>query len=806
MASTKQVPTDLQSLMDNPENVNFSLLGFPFVTKLSFEPLYTRYKEQLAKNKHSSFLYLQEDIVKTLDYVPELLQPIEDYNVLKKYKQTVELVMATLFPVAEMETTIAAAAKPYDTQPIFSTSEFERLIRFDQFEQCDRHAMDLGKTYNAYKRILKEFYGRSVNIKKPMVFTFIDEKTKLKKYYKLSINDTLFKIVNKGPVKPLTEEELDHLMDNFTDLNLWMEKIPPENFEFHGLATFDFTDVTEQEAMSELRYQLLDRSAVVTSSGFNKLQANLRDLFGLNKLKLGLISFTSENQGEFETGRKIWNSMVHDIEDMECSDYTGSPYDFACTEKKPIVVSDTKNVTGTERFKKIMRDQKIRSLIVAPLIYDDKFIGILEMASNKANDFDAFSMIKVKHLVSLFSLTVQRSLDELESQIETIIREEYTAIHPTVAWKFESAASKILDSRLKGEEVESEPIVFENVYPLFGLSDIRGSSTQRNNAIKDDLVEHLNLAKKVINQAMFQQPLPILDQLKFRMNQRIQKVKKGLNSGDEVGILEFIRNDVEPIFDYLVKNDFYLADTLHRYNTALNADYGTLYKKRKDFEDSLTRINLAISNYLDTEDEKAQGMFPHYFEKYKTDGVEYNIYVGNSIVPRREYHELHLKNLRLWQLKIMCEVARLTNNVKSEIKMQLDTTHLILVQSSPLSIRFRQDEKKFDVDGAYNIRYEIVKKRIDKALIKDSNERLTQPGTIAIVYAQNKEAHEYGQYIEYLQSKGYLQQKVEYLELEELQGASGLKALRVHVNMGEHSAKSKVDEKNIKLAVSKMVS
>ena len=37
MASTRQVPTDLQSLMNNPENVNFSLLGFPFVTKLSFD-------------------------------------------------------------------------------------------------------------------------------------------------------------------------------------------------------------------------------------------------------------------------------------------------------------------------------------------------------------------------------------------------------------------------------------------------------------------------------------------------------------------------------------------------------------------------------------------------------------------------------------------------------------------------------------------------------------------------------------------------------------------------------------------------
>jgi hypothetical protein len=90
------------------------------------------------------------------------------------------------------------------------------------------------------------------------------------------------------------------------------------------------------------------------------------------------------------------------------------------------------------------------------------------------------------------------------------------------------------------------------------------------------------------------------------------------------------------------------------------------------------------------------------------------------------------------------------------------------------------DEKKFDVDGAYNIRYEIIKKRIDKAHIKGTNERLTVPGKIAIVYSQDKDAKEYKKYIKYLQSKKLLG-KVEKLELEDLQGVLGLKALRVEV-------------------------
>ena len=105
-----------------------------------------------------------------------------------------------------------------------------------------------------------------------------------------------------------------------------------------------------------------------------------------------------------------------------------------------------------------------------------------------------------------------------------------------------------------------------------------------------------------------------------------------------------------------------------------------------------------------------------------------------------------------------------------------------MVQDTPLSIRFRPDERRFDVDGAYDIRHEIIKKRVDKAMIKGRSERLTQPGKIAIVYSQRQEAHEYLEYIDYLQTTGYLKDEIERLELQELQGVSGLKALRVAVD------------------------
>ena len=147
-------------------------------------------------------------------------------------------------------------------------------------------------------------------------------------------------------------------------------------------------------------------------------------------------------------------------------------------------------------------------------------------------------------------------------------------------------------------------------------------------------------------------------------------------------------------------------------------------------------------------------MFPHYFEKQKTDGVDFSLYVGAALLEDGVFDPLYLKNLRLWQLMVACGIAMRAERLKDQLPIPLETTRLVLVQNAPLSIRFRFDEKRFDVDGAYNVRYEIIKKRIDKANVRNSQERLTQPGKIAIVYSHPTEAVEYRQYIEYLQRLG----------------------------------------------------
>ena len=64
------------------------------------------------------------------------------------------------------------------------------------------------------------------------------------------------------------------------------------------------------------------------------------------------------------------------------------------------------------------------------------------------------------------------------------------------------------------------------------------------------------------------------------------------------------------------------------YENSLILNWGLYTETEKSYDESVTLINETISTYLDRQQEIAQKVVPHYFEKYKTDGVDYNIYVG----------------------------------------------------------------------------------------------------------------------------------------------------------------------------------
>ena len=331
------------------------------------------------------------------------------------------------------------------------------------------------------------------------------------------------------------------------------------------------------------------------------------------------------------------------------------------------------------------------------------------------------------------------------------------------------------------KEPELDTIIFKDVYPLYGAIDIRNSSVERNNAAREDIMYWLDLLIQTFNRLKQNHQLALIDEMIFKTKKWISNVKESLTTAEEYRLTNFLETEVMPLLQHLKKIKPGSAIIVDEFIEALDEKTGKAYENRRNLETSMQLINRAIINYLDLMKAELQEIYPCYFEKFRTDGVEYDIYIGQSIAPDMPFDVLYLRNLRLWQLKSMVAIYKMVEGLQHEMPRPLRITQLIYINADTIDISFRNDEKRFDVEGSYNIRYQVIKKRIDKVHLKGTSERLTQPGKIALVYFNNKEAEEYASYINFLQEQNILEDNLEYLELEELQGVHGLKALRVGV-------------------------
>ncbi|WBX77170.1 GAF domain-containing protein [Tenacibaculum ovolyticum] len=764
----------------------FKNIELPLQLNISFARIYTMLKEYASDNfKDHPFNISANLLVKEVEEHPELINGFSDVSLLKKHEAIIDILLEALFPEILTLNEIKAATVPFSFTSFKFTKRFENILKNagDGYELKVRNFEDDKMYIMACTFILNTVYQHPIDLKRPFFFDIPDKKTELIKHYRVAFNGDFMDITPTENAPKITEEDIKILLDNYDNIDIWKEKFPLNSYIFKGFGLMTLFDVTADENISSIRTSLLqkDDGRIV-----EKLRKDLSEFYNIKDLQVGFSVFdTSDFSLQSTRIKKSESIILSDHEKkISCNTFFCNNIINKVFEKQEIVaISDSEKYgRSSNDFSKILKEKNIGSILLIPIKANkNNDLALLEIASPRAYELNSVNQQKLKDIIPVFKAALDRSSEEYLNIIEATIQEHYTSLHPTVKWRFNEAAEQYqADLHSKKENIKIEQIVFENVYPLYGQSDIKGSSIARNEAIKEDLITQLNLAISVLKKACESEKLPIYDELMFRVNEYLKEVFNGLKAGDEIGILDFLKRDIYPVFTHIKEINAPLATLVNTYMSRLDTKLHVVYEKRKAYEQSVTLLNDELSNFIDCRQEDAQAMFPHYFERYKTDGVEYNMYIGKSLTKEKKFDKLFLYNLRLWQLQIMCEMENVANTARESMNHDLRVASLILVHSNPLSIKFRMDEKQFDVDGAYNIRYEIIKKRIDKAHINGTNERLTAPGKIAIVYSQDKDAKEYLKYIKYLQSKNKLG-KIEKLELENLQGVSGLKAFRVEV-------------------------
>jgi hypothetical protein len=502
----------------------------------------------------------------------------------------------------------------------------------------------------------------------------------------------------------------------------------------------------------------------------------------------------------FNSKHPLWNSLLLRELGGDRTWLKGSVYEEVLRSDQTVIIEDLQqyHTNGSPVYPAALK-AGYRNLLLTPLIYDQKLIGILELASPLPGQINGLSMFKILQIKSIFVNAVKHHVDEFENKVEAIMLEEYTAIHPAIRWRFRDAAIALIDRK---EVSMSQDIYFEDVYPFYGSLDVRNSSRKQSAAIERDLLFNLQLAHEILNNGYKLLSFDILGELMSTVEARMEKLQKAFSSGDDLATAEFIRKELTPVITHLREQHPQLQLLTNRYMEFAMSETGICTLNRSAYEAALSLVNIAMINCLEDEEKALQKLSPCYFEKFRTDGVEYNIYAGPSISPGKHFDLLYLDNLRLRQLLWTCNIVQQTEELQPEIREMFEAASratpcqslvdvkaetcveiapLILAYGGTITLKFRPDEKRLDVEGAYNVRYEMMKKRLDKATISATRERLTQPGHIAIVYTGDREAEIYARHLDYLSTKGHIQPDWESLELEPLQGVKGLKAIRARV-------------------------
>ena len=505
----------------------------PFATYLSFRPLINQMTVMAGEKDLFEFATEGASILKRLNDMPELMGPITDLDLLDDNRPLVNFLINSVLPPVSQNHTLAKLSVPFQLSAFYMTPALQELndnhnVKYEI--NRDPQLMYCASLLGACVLILNRFYGQHINIDPPFSISITYPDSKIQRFFKLKMDTSFVEIKATKPLKPLSQEEINNLLSNIYDTDLWLKVIPADHFEFHGFTINSLHEITEEKALSRIKQQLLSKDAIVNQRNIETLEDLLQTFFKMKDLRLGLTAIDYPIENTVAHKYKIrFDFLAEEIDQLLGAGNQNSIYEKSCRYREVLLIEDLNTLAQPTPIEEGLLDKGIRSIIVAPLFNkDDQVIGLLEIGSPRPYAMHSFVEFRFKDLLSLFSMAVERSRKEIDNHLEAIIREQFTDVHPSLEWRFIEASYNLMEKREANDGMGSmEPIVFSDVHPLYGQADIVNSSNIRNKAIQDDLIDNLERVKSLLKSCGETTPFPLLHQYhmqvekamgKFRMN------------------------------------------------------------------------------------------------------------------------------------------------------------------------------------------------------------------------------------------------------------------------------------------------
>lgn len=777
--------SDLQLV--NQRLTKYTLTG---KTTLSFRNFYSHLRQQHASSRGIRKQQL-EIFIGQFEAHPAWLQPI-DLDRVAEYDALFDLVHAAVEPTAsETETKLWGLGAPLWPAIFYGTNAFYNLIdkrvharipdslKFSEDEKIDKWHSEF-----VYSFILRKVFNLPILPHEDLTYSYIDEDTGLLKYLAVRSDLRYVEVQQLRPLPNLDTGKLASAIDCALTGYL-QEQLPMDAFHFEGFAILTVEDVTTEKILENIRNTMLEHDPTETGGVYRQVLTLLKSLVGNSAMQFGMLPMVELNGHLLSSYENDpFSILANTASKLSIPESVFLDYMNGYRAKpKSLVFHATDAIENISWFDQLFQHTGMQSLALIPVFHNNALVGILEAYSDRAGVLQEANLNQLENVLPLLAQLLQKSILDFNAFMDHTIKDVFTPLQPSVEWKFREAVWQYRKDHFFGSRRHAIPSVsFEDVYPLYGAIDIRNSTVERNTALRADLIFQVKLLLHTLDEIDTQLDLPRIDELILKSNIWRGRVEDQAIHIDETALKNFIEDEVLPQLHILHDEQPALQALIGTFLDANNEQTGAVFQHRRMLETSMQRINTAISEHLELFRRDLNKLYPSYFEKFRTDGVEYDIYVGQSIAPTVPFELAHVDTFQQRQLRFMASISRITRRLMPRMEVPLQTTQLIFVHPAAIDIGFRNDERRFDVEGSYNIRYQIIKKRIDKANVKDTRERLTQPGKIAVVYYRNSfVAERYKQYIQALQQEGLLKNDLEELELEELQGIHGLVALRVGV-------------------------
>ncbi|WP_432713145.1 GAF domain-containing protein [Pedobacter sp.] len=758
--------------------------------KFSFRP-FIDYITRKAETEKTAKVVFYQYILKKFKAYPEVSQPIQA-NQLQHYKPLFELVYSAVSPLLHTESNhLWAIGEPVCPCFYSGTNAFYKELLDSNTGQLKAdlrlpNAVDMKKSLltSFYNLVLERFYNFNFTVSNFTVKSIMDTETKLLKYYRFNVDNRFLEINYNGELPELKLQHIkDKLWNEANSLQILQTLLPPEKFSIQGIAIVNLIDVTGEYALETVKNVIIKHQKSVSGALVTPIEIALQTLVGCADVQFRLLPFLRLNGKYVMNNHNGFESVVLKLTN------TNVKHQLLYKKRMKLYLENPRRLIFPEITEEEQRDFPILRLLyqdgitsyaIFPLYFNGNLVGGIEVYTRDPEKFKNYILSKLETAFSLLSQLMQNLMTDFEQELSNVITDKFTSLQPAVRWRFQEAAYNYLSSGAQKQNLPIEKVFFENVQPFYGAIDIKDSSIKRNFALRTDLQHHLKLLKALLVNIQQVCTRELKDKIVHQVKESELEGMEEISDRQIMQMEDYLTRQLPAELSLFAQEHPELKELINAY-LAILTDKEKLYHHSLRYEESMRQINQVITQHLESYNAAVQAIFPCYFEKFRTDGVEFDLYMGQSIAPEQTMPKDLKYTLRLMQLEVMANISRATTAMAPELAIYMQTTQLIFVYEKLIDISFRVDEQRFDVEGSYNIRYQMVKKRIDKAHRKDTQERLTQPGKITIIYFNSWEGTEYVAYIKKLQQQQLLQDDLEYIDVEELQGVEGLKALRVGV-------------------------